>query len=150
MNNKKHTGKDTPDKKYMQTKNYYKTHPCRESFTCSVCKTSVSPSGAGTNHRNHCPNCLCSIHLDISPGDRNSQCGGVMEPISVWVRSDGEWAVIHRCRKCGALHSNRIAADDNPLKLLSIALKPLAYPPFPIELIEEMIRFLKPERGRLF
>ena len=37
-----------------------------------------------------------------------------------------------RCRACGALRSNRIAADDNPALLLSIALRPLAQPPFPL------------------
>ena len=37
-----------------------------------------------------------------------------MEPIAVWVRKNGEWAIIHRCKICGALSSNRIAADDNP------------------------------------
>lgn len=41
-------------------------------------------------------------------------------------------------RICGALSSNRIAADDNPMKLMSIAMKPLAIPPFPLEKIEEM------------
>lgn len=69
-----------------------------------------------------------------------------MDPIGVWVRKDGEWAVIHRCRSCGHLSSNRIAADDNPLKLLSIAIKPLALPPFPLESVEDMINtnpFLK-------
>lgn len=50
----------------------------------------------------------------------------------------GEWAVIHRCRRCGALSSNRVAADDNPMKLMSIAMKPLGQPPFPLERIEEM------------
>ena len=49
-----------------------------------------------------------------------------MEPVGVWVRKGGEWALIHRCRACGALRSNRIAADDNPALLLSIALRPLA------------------------
>ena len=33
---------------------------------------------------------------------------------------------------------NRVAADDNPMKLMSIALKPLCEPPFPLERIEEM------------
>ena len=65
-----------------------------------------------------------------------------MEAVSVWVRKSGEWAVIHRCRRCGALSSNRTAADDNPIKLMSIALKPLAEPPFPIERIEEMTRLM--------
>ena len=30
------------------------------------------------------------------------------------------------------------AADDNPMKLMSIAMKPLCAPPFPLERIEEM------------
>ena len=50
----------------------------------------------------------------------------------------GEWAIIHRCKRCGALSSNRVAADDNPMKLMSIAMRPLSAPPFPLERIEEM------------
>ena len=61
-----------------------------------------------------------------------------MEPVGVWVRKGGEWAIIHRCKRCGVLHSNRVAADDNPMKLMSIALKPLTLPPFPLERIEEL------------
>ena len=61
-----------------------------------------------------------------------------MEPIAVWVRGKGEWAIIHRCKICGALSSNRVAADDNPMKLMSIAMRPLSTPPFPLERIEEM------------
>jgi len=98
----------------------------------------VHPDGAGTAHRNHCPHCLHSLHLDRRPGDRAAQCGGDMEPIAVWVRHGGEWAVIHRCRLCGALRSNRIAADDNPLLLVSLAVKALASPPFPLERLAEM------------
>jgi hypothetical protein len=73
------------------------------------------------------------VHLDIEPGDREADCGGVMEPISVWVRKGGEWAVIHRCRLCGTLSSNRIAADDNDMLLLSLAVRPLGNPPFPLD-----------------
>lgn len=119
-------------------KNYYRSHPCTEVFTCRACGRKVVPEGAGSNHRNHCPYCLCSVHLDIEPGDRASDCGGLMEPIAVWVRKNGEWAVIHRCRICGTLSSNRIAADDSPIKLMSLAMKPIATPPFPIERIEEL------------
>ncbi len=66
----------------------------------------------------------------------------------IWMRllfgfaKNGEWAIIHRCRQCGELSSNRIAADDNPMKLMSIAMKPIAVPPFPIERIEEMTRLM--------
>ena len=56
-----------------------------------------------------------------------------MEAIGVWVRKNGEWAIVHRCSKCGHLSSNRIAADDSQLKLMSIALKPLTKLAFPIE-----------------
>lgn len=118
------------------------THPCRETFVCRVCGRTVFPSGAGSEHRNHCPNCLSSRHLDIEPGDRAADCGGVMEPIAVWVRRNGEWAVVHRCRVCGALSSNRVAADDNPVKLLSIALRPISSPPFPLERMEELADLL--------
>ena len=61
--------------------------------------------------------------MDNEPGDRASECHGVMEPISVWVRKNGEWAVIHRCTVCGKMGSNRIAADDNPMKLMALALR---------------------------
>ena len=83
-------------------KGYYKTHACRDAFTCKVCGRLCTPENAGSQHRNHCPNCLSSLHVDVEPGDRASDCGGIMEPVAVWVRRDGEWAVIHRCRRCGA------------------------------------------------
>lgn len=119
-------------------KGYYKTHACHDSFTCKVCGRPVVAAGAGSNHRNHCPNCLSSLHVDIEPGDREADCGGIMEPISVWVRKNGEWAIIHRCRQCGTLSSNRIAADDNPMKLMLLAMRPVSMPPFPLERIEEL------------
>lgn len=121
---------------------YYKTHPCLEGFTCKVCGRPAVPGGAGSRHRNHCPHCLASLHVDTSPGDRRAGCGGVMDAVAVWVRKGGEWAIIHRCCRCGALSSNRVAADDNPMKLMSIAMKPLCEPPFPLERIEEMTRLM--------
>ncbi len=126
------------NKKRLYEKGYYKTHACSDSFTCKVCGRLVVSAGAGSGHRNHCPNCLSSLHLDIEPGDREADCGGVMEPVGVWVRKSGEWAIIHRCRRCGHFTSNRVAADDNPMKLMSIAMRPLSQPPFPLERIEEM------------
>ena len=134
------------NKKKSFEKGYYTSHPCQESFTCLVCGRLVSPEGAGTAHRNHCPYCLSSKHLDTEPGDRSAACGGTMEPIAVWVRKGGEWALIHRCRVCGALSSNRIAADDNPVKLLSLAMKPVSSPPFPLERIAELTELLAREK----
>lgn len=62
-----------------------------------------------------------------------------MEPIGVWIRKNQEWAIIHRCRRCGHLSSNRIAADDNPIMLMSIAVAPLANPPFPLEKMTQVL-----------
>ena len=129
-------------KRRKYEKGYYNTPPCSDSFTCRVCGRLVVSAGAGSGHRNHCPNCLHSLHLDIEPGDRAADCGGLMDPIAVWVRRDGEWAVIHRCRRCGQLSSNRVAADDNPIKLMSIAMKPVAMPPFPVEKMQEMTELM--------
>lgn len=130
------------NKKKSYKKGYYKSHACNESFTCKVCGRLVVPNGAVSDHRNYCPYCLTSMHLDIEPGDREADCGGAMEPVAVWVRKNGEWAIIHRCKICGALSSNRIAADDNPMKLMSIAMKPVSSPPFPLEKIEEMTKLM--------
>ena len=63
-----------------------------ESFRCVHCKERVSVDVFGTAHRNHCPRCLWSRHLDDFPGDRKSSCKSGMEPAAVAVRSDGEWA----------------------------------------------------------
>lgn len=112
------------NKKRKYDKRYYMKHPATDSFTCKGCGWPVVSYGAGSNHRNHCPNCLTSVHVDERPGDRASECHGRMDPIGVWVREDGEWAIVHRCRICGKLSSNRIAADDNPMKLMAIAMKP--------------------------
>ena len=74
------------EKKRIEYSNgYYRNHPCQESFVCKNCGWTVSPADAGTQHRNHCNNCLHSLHLDIEPGDREADCGGLMEPVAVWV-----------------------------------------------------------------
>lgn len=131
------------NKRHSLEKGYYKTHACNEGFTCKFCGWKVNPPLFGENHRNHCNNCLTSLHLDNEPGDRESDCGGIMEPIGVWVRKNGEWAIIHRCKICGHLSVNHVAPDDNPVKLISIAMKPIACPPFPVERMQEFEEILK-------
>ena len=90
-------------------------------------------------HRNHCPWCLWSLHVDLTVGDRRNGCRGLMEPIAVWVRPDGEWAVVHRCTRCKALRINRVAGDDAELALMALALRPLARPPFPLDRLAERL-----------
>ena len=75
----------------------------------------------GGRHRNHCPNCLWSLHVDLkTPGDRASRCRSLMEPVGVVERRNGEQAVVHRCRGCGIDRHCRVAADDNPLLLMKL------------------------------
>ena len=130
------------NKRKQYAKGYYRQNACSDSFKCKVCDNLVVPQGAASDHRNHCPYCLSSQHLDIEPGDREADCGGAMEAIGVWVRKGGEWALIHRCKICGHISSNRIAADDNPLTLMSIAMKPLGNPPFPLTRIDELSKLM--------
>ncbi|HYI67535.1 MAG TPA: RNHCP domain-containing protein [Candidatus Limnocylindrales bacterium] len=105
------------------------------SFRCVNCRLDVPSDAPGTQHRNHCPACLWSRHVDDRPGDRAmlDECGSGMEPIAITVRGKGEWVLIHRCTGCGELHANRSAADDSPLLLVRLAVRPLALPPFPLD-----------------
>jgi hypothetical protein len=106
----------------------------RDSFRCRHCRLDVPMAAPGTRHRNHCPSCLWSRHLDAAvPGDRAAACAGAMEPIAVAVRADGEWALVHRCAGCSTVKLNRVAGDDNPLALMRLAVRPLAQPPFPLD-----------------
>jgi hypothetical protein len=107
-------------------------HP-DQTFICENCGRVVPGVVDGSEHRNHCPSCLCSLHVDMKIGDRRSGCKGVMEPIAISVRYNGEWAIVHRCRKCSLIRTNRIASDDHELALMSLAVRPLAKPPFPLE-----------------
>ncbi len=110
-------------------------HRTNEAFICAHCGRTVAPPLSGTAHRNHCPYCLCSLHVDVRPGDRRSGCRGLMKAIGVWVQLNGEWSVLHRCDGCGLIRPNRIAADDDETALLALAARPLSKLPFPLEML---------------
>ena len=103
----------------------------REAFICKHCGSTVKPPEAGGYHRNHCPNCLWSLHVDLKPGDRRSSCRGLMEPIAVTLKGKKELAIIHKCTDCGFIRLNRIAGDDNELLLFTLAETVLKHMPFP-------------------
>src|SRR5687768_8345312 len=74
----------------------------------------VGPPLSGGHHRNHCPYCLYSRHVDgKTPGDRSSECGSSMAPVATFTRASGEHVLVHRCLGCGVERHNRIAADDD-------------------------------------
>jgi hypothetical protein len=96
-----------------------------ESFKCVHCRAFIGPTVSGGKHRNHCPLCLYSRHVDDKrPGDRASDCGAKMAPIGRFLRSDGEPMIVHRCLGCGFVRANRLAADDNMLAFDDLPLVP--------------------------
>lgn len=111
----------------------HKSRPDDRGFSCIHCHRAVPGVAWGTSHRNHCPHCLWSRHMDEEPGDRRCPCIQPMEPIGIEVRADGEWALIHRCTGCAVLRTNRIAGDDAERALLGLALRPIARPAFPLD-----------------
>lgn len=114
-----------------------KTHLHLENtpFICENCGCMVMPPESGTLHRNHCSHCLFSLHVDMRVGDRRSGCRGLMEPIGIWAPARKDWSIIHRCKNCGFMRTNRIAGDDNETLLLSLAVRPITRLPFPIEML---------------
>lgn len=110
-----------------------RNHRNNNGFQCLHCGQFVPERSHGTQHRNHCPWCLWSRHVDEHVGDRQSPCRAEMEPLAVAVRDAGEWTIVHRCTRCGSIRTNRIAGDDQELALLQLALRPLANPPFPLD-----------------
>ena len=56
----------------------------RKPFKCGRCRAFVGPAVSGGRHRNHCPYCLTSRHVDLRrPGDRASPCRALMPAIGV-------------------------------------------------------------------
>ena len=92
-----------------------------EGITCQVCGSKVKP--LSYTARDHCPNCLSSIHIDIYPGDRACTCLGILEPIDVEKGKKDTWKIVYRCSKCGEIKKNKMALDDNYDLILKIMSK---------------------------
>jgi predicted Zn-ribbon and HTH transcriptional regulator len=87
-----------------------------EDFTCKKCGFAVE----GNGYTNHCPQCLWSRHVDVHPGDRAAECGGMMEPVRVEVKNR-EYTIVHKCQKCGLERPNKAVKDDNFDMLVQIS-----------------------------
>ena len=90
-----------------------------ENFTCAHCGAFVN----GNGYTNHCPKCLWSCHVDNNPGDRQSNCGGLMEPVSVSVKGN-DYIIIHKCQKCGKIIKQHSAPDDDIDTIIAISSNP--------------------------
>ena len=87
-------------------------------FTCVNCGKEINP--LGYTSRDHCTSCLCSIHIDIMPGDRANTCLGVLIPVNVEINSKKGYVINYKCSKCNQMHNNKAAEDDKLSTILSI------------------------------
>ena len=80
----------------------------KEDFICENCGKEVK----GDGYTNHCPVCLWSKHVDIHPGDRASECNGLMKPTDVENKA-GESVLVHECVDCGHRKKNKVSVEDD-------------------------------------
>ena len=90
-------------------------------FICSVCGETVPKLKYSS--RDHCTNCLCSLHVDVNPGDRQNSCQGTLIPIDIAQNNKKGNVIIYKCEKCGMLHNNKAASDDSFSTILKIMNK---------------------------
>jgi len=90
-----------------------------ENFECSNCHEQV----VGNGYTDHCPNCLYSKHVDINPGDRASDCQGIMIPVAAEVKREG-YKIHYQCKKCGYQHKVKSVPEDNFDVILKLVQKP--------------------------
>jgi DNA-directed RNA polymerase subunit RPC12/RpoP len=89
-----------------------------DAFICDVCGKEVLPLNVSA--RDHCPYCLCSKHVDINPGDRLNPCKGVLRPVGIDKYKE-TFKIVYKCDKCGELHRNIMAIDDDFDMILEVA-----------------------------
>lgn len=90
-------------------------------FVCQNCKKMVEPLKVSS--RNHCPYCLCSLHVDINPGDRQNDCKGLLVPIQIELNPKKGKVIVFKCNKCGKTVKNKCAPDDSEKAILDIMRK---------------------------
>ena len=89
-----------------------------EGFTCIHCGMVVNK--LNVTARDHCNNCLYSLHVDINPGDRLNPCKGILKPIGIEKYRD-TYKIIYKCELCGKIHKNIMAVDDNMDKIIELS-----------------------------
>ncbi len=90
-------------------------------FICAVCGKAVEK--LNSTSRDHCNFCLCSLHVDVNPGDRQNDCKGVLVPIEVTQNAKKGYIITYKCSKCGQTHNNKAAEDDNFSTILKVMNK---------------------------
>ncbi|MDD4188039.1 MAG: RNHCP domain-containing protein [Bacilli bacterium] len=93
-----------------------------DGFICEVCKKEVK--SLEYSARNHCPYCLSSKHVDNNPGDRESICHGILNPIGIEKSKKSDYKIIFKCDKCGEYKKNIMALDDNMDLIIELSSSP--------------------------
>ena len=88
------------------------------SFICKVCGKDVPTLKYSS--RDHCPYCLCSIHIDIFPGDRANSCKGLLVPVDLQYTQNKGYVIKYKCEKCGQFHNNKVAKDDSKTQITKL------------------------------
>ena len=99
----------------MENKRFAKND---SGFICKNCGKEVLP--LGYTSRNHCPFCLCSLHVDINPGDRSNTCLGTLIPVEVTTSNKKGYIIKYQCNKCKQFHNNKSAEDDSFKTILKV------------------------------
>lgn len=92
-----------------------------EPFACRVCGRLVPTLKYSS--RDHCTKCLCSIHIDINPGDRANNCLGTLVPVDIETSNKKGYIIKYKCQKCNQYHNNKTAEDDNFNSILKVMNK---------------------------
>lgn len=64
------------------------------------------------------------------PGDRQNTCKGLLIPIDLQYSQNKGYIIVYKCNKCGQLHKNRVAQDDNKQTITKISNKSYNYKNF--------------------
>ena len=92
----------------------------KEDFVCEHCGAEVK----GDGYTNHCPKCLWSKHVDVHPGDRAAECGGMMalfdELVTVDGQSHAQWGllpgIVTMQKRLAALGPQQLLLDGHLLR----------------------------------
>ena len=89
-------------------------------FICANCGAEIPPLSYSS--RDHCSRCLCSLHVDINPGDRANACKGLLVPVSAAPDAKKGFIINYKCKKCGAALRCRAASDDDTELLIKLTV----------------------------
>lgn len=90
----------------------------KENFRCEKCGYEVN----GDGYTDHCPKCLWGKHVDREiPGDRASECRGMLEPVGAEYKSD-KFKIHYKCMRCNYEFWVRESTDDDRKKLVELVV----------------------------